>query len=72
MTTTPPPLAFLPYGRQSIDQADIDAVTAVLRSDFLTQGPEVERFEAALAKACGAKHAVAYSHGTAALFGVFE
>lgn len=62
-------LPFLPYGRQNIDDADVAAVTAVLRSDFLTQGPEVERFEGALAAACGARHAVAYSHGTAALFG---
>ncbi len=60
---------FLPYGRQSISDDDIAAVTAVLRSDFLTQGPEVERFEASLRAACGAKHAIAYSHGTAALFG---
>jgi UDP-4-amino-4,6-dideoxy-N-acetyl-beta-L-altrosamine transaminase len=55
------------YGRQSIDQADIDAVVAVLRSDFLTQGPAVERFEAALAERVGARHAVAVSNGTAAL-----
>jgi UDP-4-amino-4,6-dideoxy-N-acetyl-beta-L-altrosamine transaminase len=61
--------AFLPYGRQNISQADIDAVVAVLKSDFLTQGPEVERFEAALAQSVGARHVVAYSHGTAALFG---
>jgi dTDP-4-amino-4,6-dideoxygalactose transaminase len=60
---------FLPYGRQSISEDDIAAVTAVLRSDFLTQGPEVERFETALREAGGAKHAIAYSHGTAALFG---
>lgn len=60
---------FLPYGRQSITEADIQAVVDVLRSDFLTQGPEVERFEATLAKAAGTQFAVAYSHGTAALFG---
>ncbi len=60
---------FLSYGRQNIDQTDIDAVVAVLRSDFLTQGPEVERFEQALAAATGARFAIAYSHGTAALFG---
>lgn len=57
----------LGYGRQSIDQSDVDAVVAVLRSDFLTQGPTVERFEAALAERVGARHAVAVSNGTAAL-----
>lgn len=59
--------AFLPYGRQSIDEADVAAVAAVLRSDFLTQGPVVEAFEAALAARTGAAHAVACSNGTAAL-----
>ena len=58
---------FLGYGRQSIDRSDIDAVTAVLQSEFLTQGPLVERFEAALAERVGARHAVAVSSGTAAL-----
>jgi perosamine synthetase len=58
---------FLGYGRQSIDQGDIDAVIDVLRSDYLTQGPAVERFEAALAERVGAKHAVAVSSGTAGL-----
>jgi len=57
----------LGYGRQSIDRADVDAVVAVLQSDFLTQGPAVERFEAALAERVGARHAVAVSNGTAAL-----
>ena len=57
----------LGYGRQSIDQSDVDAVVSVLRSDFLTQGPAVERFEAALAERVGARHAVAVSSGTAAL-----
>ena len=61
-----PPSA-LGYGRQSIDQSDIDAVVSVLRSDFLTQGPAVERFEAALAERVGARHAVAVSSGTAGL-----
>ena len=55
------------YGRQSIDQADIDAVVSVLRSDYLTQGPTVDRFEAALAERVGAQHAIAVSSGTAGL-----
>ena len=59
--------AFLPYGRQSIDQADIDAVVAVLKSDWLTTGPAVERFEEAARAATGARHALACSNGTAAL-----
>jgi len=58
---------FLPYGRQSIDQADIDAVVAVLKSDWLTTGPAVERFEAAAREATGARHALACSNGTAGL-----
>jgi UDP-4-amino-4,6-dideoxy-N-acetyl-beta-L-altrosamine transaminase len=58
---------FLGYGRQSIDDADINAVVDVLRSDFLTQGPAVEKFEAALAERTGARYAVSVSNGTAAL-----
>lgn len=58
---------FLGYGRQTIDESDIQAVTEVLRGDYLTQGPAVERFEAALAEYAGAAHAVAVSSGTAAL-----
>jgi UDP-4-amino-4,6-dideoxy-N-acetyl-beta-L-altrosamine transaminase len=57
----------IPYGRQDITQADIDAVEAVLRSDFLTQGPAVPRFEGAVAGYVGAKHAIAVSNATAAL-----
>ncbi len=57
----------IPYGRQSISEADISAVVAVLRSDFLTQGPAVERFERALAQACDAPHAVAVANATAGL-----
>ena len=52
------------YGKQSIDEADIQAVEAVLRSDFLTQGPAVERFERVVANYCGAKHAVAVTNAT--------
>ena len=59
--------SFLPYGRQTIDDADVEAVVEVLRSDWLTQGPAVERFEGALAQRCGARHAVALANGTAAL-----
>lgn len=62
-----PPLPFLPYGRQDVDQADIDAVTAVLRGDWLTQGPAVEAFERALCERTGAAHAVSCANGTAAL-----
>ncbi len=58
---------FLPYGRQDIDQADIDAVTAVLGGAWLTQGPAVEAFERALAGRTQAAHAVACANGTAAL-----
>jgi UDP-4-amino-4,6-dideoxy-N-acetyl-beta-L-altrosamine transaminase len=57
----------IPYGRQSIDESDIQAVVDVLRSDWLTQGPRVAEFEAALASYCGAGHAVVVSNGTAAL-----
>lgn len=57
----------IPYGRQDVTQADIDLVTEVLRSDFLTQGPAVPRFEQAAAAQVGARHAVAVSSATAAL-----
>lgn len=57
----------IPYGRQSISDVDIEAVVAVLRSDFLTQGPAVARFEQSVLAHCGAKHAVAVCNATAAL-----
>jgi len=57
----------IPYGRQSIDQADIDAVVEVLKSDWLTQGPTIERFEAAMAERCEAGFGVAVCNATAAL-----
>lgn len=57
----------IPYGRQSIDAADVEAVVEVLHSNWLTQGPAVPRFEQALADYCGASHAVAVSNATAAL-----
>ena len=55
------------YGKQSINEADIQAVEEVLRSDFLTQGPDVERFERAVADYCGARYAVAVCNATSAL-----
>ncbi|WP_335038497.1 UDP-4-amino-4,6-dideoxy-N-acetyl-beta-L-altrosamine transaminase [Nostoc sp.] len=58
---------YIPYGRQDINQEDIDAVIEVLRSDWITQGPAIERFEQAVANYCGAKYAVAVSNATAAL-----
>lgn len=58
---------FLPYGRQSIDQDDIQAVLEVLQSDWLTQGPKVQEFEQAVADYCGVRFAVAVANGTAAL-----
>ena len=57
----------LPYGRQTIEDDDIAAVTAALRSDFLTTGPLVEAFETAFCERVGARHAVACANGTAAL-----
>ena len=58
---------FIPYARQSISDQDIAAVSEVLRSDFLTQGPAIPTFETALATSCGAKHAVAVNSATSAL-----
>lgn len=57
----------IPYGRQEITQADIDAVVGVLQSDFLTQGPMVPRFEQAVASHVGARHALAVNSATSAL-----
>lgn len=57
----------IPYGRQDISQADIDAVVDVLKSDFLTQGPKVPEFEQVVADYCGAKRAVAVNSATSAL-----
>jgi perosamine synthetase len=58
---------FLPYGRQSVERADIEAVAEALDDPFLTQGPRVESFEHAFAAYVGARHAVAFANGTAAL-----
>jgi UDP-4-amino-4,6-dideoxy-N-acetyl-beta-L-altrosamine transaminase len=62
-------LVAIPYGRQTIDEADVQAVIDVLRGDWLTQGPAVRSFEEAFATACGAPYAVSFSSGTAALHG---
>lgn len=58
---------YIPYGRQSIDEADIQAVTEVLKSDYLTTGPIIAEFEQAVADYVGSGYAVAVSNGTAAL-----
>ncbi|MFT6909125.1 MAG: dTDP-4-amino-4,6-dideoxygalactose transaminase, partial [Oleiphilaceae bacterium] len=57
----------IPYGKQDISQADIDAVLDVLQSDFLTQGPKVPEFEAKVAGHVGARHALAVNSATSAL-----
>lgn len=62
----------LPYSRQTISEDDIQAVTGVLRSDWLTTGPKVEEFERAFAAFVGAKEAVAVNNGTAALHAAFS
>ncbi len=59
--------SFIPYGRQSLDESDIQQVIDVLRSDFLTTGPAVNAFEQQLCRCSQAPHAVAVSSGTAAL-----
>lgn len=58
---------FIPYGKQNINQADIDAVVGVLNSDFLTQGPQVPAFEKSVEQLVGAKHALAVNSATSAL-----
>lgn len=57
----------IPYGRQNISEDDIAAVVDILRSDYLTQGPAIERFERKVAAHCGVRHAIAVSNATAAL-----
>ncbi len=59
--------AFLPYGRQTIEDDDVAAVAAALRADFLTTGPTVEAFETAFKQKVGAEHAIAVANGTATL-----
>src|SRR4030081_2148085 len=66
---TPVRQTLLPYGRQSLDDADIEAVVEVLKSDWLTTGPKVGEFEERFAARVGARHSVSFSSGTAALHG---
>jgi perosamine synthetase len=66
---TPVRSTLLPYGRQTIDEDDVQAVVDTLRSDWLTTGPKVNEFEEAFAAWVGARHAVSFSSGTAALHG---
>ncbi|WP_066192289.1 UDP-4-amino-4,6-dideoxy-N-acetyl-beta-L-altrosamine transaminase [Gracilibacillus timonensis] len=61
--------SFIPYGKQSLDEEDIQAVVNVLRSDYLTTGPAINQFEEAIAAYVDSKYAVAFSSGTAALHG---
>lgn len=61
----------LPYGRQLIEQDDLDAVASALTSAFLTTGPRVRQFEAALEDRTGARHAAVLSSGTAALHALY-
>ena len=66
---TPVREKLLPYGRQSLDDADVEAVVEVLKSDWLTTGPKIGEFEERFAAWIGARHAVSFSSGTAALHG---
>lgn len=61
----------IPYGRQAVDEDDIEAVAAVLRGDYLTTGPAIGAFEGALSQATGARHAVAVNSGTSALHAMY-
>jgi dTDP-4-amino-4,6-dideoxygalactose transaminase len=60
-------MSLIPYGRQDISEADVQAVLDVLRSDFLTQGPAVPEFESAVAACCNAKYSIAVNSATFAL-----
>jgi dTDP-4-amino-4,6-dideoxygalactose transaminase len=59
----------IPYGKQNISEEDINAVINTLKSDFLTQGPEVPHFENSLKEYVGAEYALAYNSATSALHG---
>jgi len=60
-------MRYIPYGRQSLDEADINSVIKALRSDWITQGPKIQEFEKDICRYTGAKYAVVVSSGTAAL-----
>ncbi len=62
----------IPYGHQWIDKSDIVSVAAVLKGDWITQGPAVEQFEQVIAQYCGVRYAVAFSSGTAALHAAYR
>ena len=62
---------FVPYSRQCIEDDDMKAVVKTLKSDFITQGIKIKEFEQALVRYCGAKYAVVFSSGTAALHGAY-
>ena len=64
--------SFIPYAKQSINPDDVLQVSKALVSNTITRGPQVEAFEAALAKSCDAKYAVAFSSGTAALYAAYH
>lgn len=64
-------MTIIPYGRQFIDEEDINEVIKVLKSDFLTQGPKIQEFENQLIAYCGAKYAVVFNSGTSALHGAY-
>ena len=57
----------IPYGRQNIDQSDIDGVVSTLKSDFLTQGPKIKEFEEKFANYVGSKYALSVTNATSAL-----
>ena len=61
----------IPYGRQSLDDSDIQGVLEVLKTDFVTQGPTIAEFEKRLSEYCGCKHAVVFNSGTSALHGAY-
>lgn len=66
-----PLMKYIPYGKQSIGEDDIQEIVKVLKSDFITQGPRISEFEKKLAEYCGAKFAVVLNSGTAALHGAY-